>query len=251
MNQAANTKIGRFEVSKRLGEGFQGKVYLGWDPELQRKVALKLITFADGDTACPQDVVDEARIAARISHPNVIPIYEVGLFHRTPLLVFEYVDGVTLRQHLDEHGRFNEKDALSIIVRIATGLRCAHEQGIVHLDISPNNIMIDDQGRPRIMDFGLARVTAVIGKNQHGDRVFGTPRYISPEHITRKELTTATDIFSLGLLFYELLTGTPAFNHNDLRDVFKAVEEADIDWGKLQYQGLTAEIIPSCVTCCR
>lgn len=243
MNQAANTKIGRFEVSKRLGEGFQGKVYLGWDPELQRKVALKLITFADGDTACPQIVVDEARIAARISHPNVIPIYEVGLFHKTPLLVFEYVDGMTLRQHLDEHGRFNEKDALSIVVGIAAGLSCAHEQGIVHLDISPNNIMIDNQGRPRIMDFGLARVTAALEKKQHSDRVFGTPRYITPEHIMRKELTTATDIFSLGLLFYELLTGTPAFNHNDLRDVFKAVEEADIDWGKLQYQGLTAEII--------
>lgn len=243
MTTKGKTKIGRFEVSRRLGEGFQGKVYLGWDPDLERQVALKVITFADEDVVSSQDVVDEARIAAKISHPNVIPIYEVGIYHQTPLLVFEYVDGVTLAEHLRDKGAVDEKHALSIMVRIATGLACAHEQDIVHLDISPNNIMLDRQGRPRIMDFGLARTTASYERQQGNERIFGTPRYISPEHISGGELTPATDIFGLGLLFFELLAGTPAFDQQQVNDIFKAIKDVKIDWGRLQYRGLNPEII--------
>lgn len=168
-------------------------------------------------------------MAARISHPNVIPIYEVGLYGKTPLLVFEFVEGMTLKQHLREHGRFDEKEALSIMAGIAAGLSCAHEQGIMHLDISPNNIMVDKQGRSRIMDFGLARVTVAMDESQQDQRVFGTPRYITPEHLSRQELTCATDIFSLGLVFYELLVGTPAIDGKNIHDIYKAVENADID----------------------
>lgn len=243
MNQVTSTTIARFDVSKHLGEGMQGKVYLGWDPDLERQVALKVITLARGDAGYTQDVFDEARIAARISHPNVVPIYEVGMHHTSPLLVFEFVDGMTLKAYLKQHGPYGEVEALSIMVGIASGLKCAHEQGIVHLDLSPNNIMIDKEGRPRIMDFGLARMTASKNKKQHSNRALGTPRYITPEHISGKELTTASDIFSLGLLFYELLTGIPAINHNDIADILHAVETADIDWGKLQHQDLTPEII--------
>lgn len=235
--------IGRFEVHKRLGEGFQGKVYLGWDPELRRQVALKVITFADGEVLQSRDVVEEARIAASISHPNVIPIYEVGIYYEKPLLVFEYVDGLTLAEFIRKNGALDLNDALSVMVRIASGLACAHEQNIVHLDISPNNIMLDKEGRPRIMDFGLARVTETFERNQRNKRVFGTPRYISPEHLLRGDLNTTTDIFSLGLLFFELLTGMPAFDQKELEDVFRAVETVDIDWGKLQYQGFNPAII--------
>lgn len=243
MNQPTSAMIGRFEVTKRLGEGLQGKVYLGWDPNLERKVALKVITPADGDVAYSEDVVNEARIAARISHPNVVPIYEVSMYRKAPLLVFEFVDGMTLKSYLKEHGRLNEKDALSIMVRIAVGLKCAHEQGIVHLDLSPNNIMIDKEGRPRIMDFGLARVIASIDKNLYENDIAGTPRYMTPEHIAGQKLTPASDIFTLGLLLYELLTGTPAIKHKDINVIFNAVAKAEIDWGKLQHQGLTPEII--------
>jgi eukaryotic-like serine/threonine-protein kinase len=244
MNQASRNMINRFEVSKRLGEGLQGKVYLGWDPSLERQVAIKVITPANGDVAYSQDVVDEARIAAKISHPNVVPIYEVGMYHSSPLLVFEFVDGMTLKDYLKEHGRFNETDALSIMVRIAVGLKYAHDQGIVHLDLSPNNIMIDKEGRPRIMDFGLARVIASIDKNLYENDIAGTPRYMTPEHIAGKKLTPASDIFTLGLLFYELLIGTPAIKkYKDFNDIFNAIEKADIDWGKLQHLGVTPEII--------
>jgi eukaryotic-like serine/threonine-protein kinase len=243
MNQNSSTKIGRFEVSKRLGEGLQGKVYLGWDPDLERQVALKVITPVAGNATYSQDVIDEARIAAKITHPNVIPIYEVGMYQNLPLLVFEYVDGVTLKHYLKEHGHYNEKDALSIMVRVAVGIACAHEQGIVHLDLSPNNIMIDKEGRPHIMDFGLARVIASVDKIKSEKDVAGTPRYMSPEHINDNALCPASDVFSLGLVFYELLTGMPAIKHKDFDDIINAVEQADIHWGKLQHQGITPEII--------
>lgn len=243
MNQTSNTMIGRFEVTKRLGEGLQGKVYLGWDPNLERQVALKVITPVGGDEAYSQDVIDEARIAARISHPNVVPLYEVGTYRNLPLLVFEFVDGMTLKHYIKKHGRFNEKDALSIMVRIAVGIACAHEQGIVHLDLSPNNIMIDKEGRPHIMDFGLARVIASVCSIQTEKDVAGTPRYMSPELIIGKELSPASDIFSLGLVFYELLTGTPAIKHKSFDDIINAVAQADIDWGQLQHQSITPEII--------
>ena len=243
MNQTTTTKIGRFEVLRRLGAGFQGKVYLAWDPRLQRQVALKVITLSDAELTDSKDVVDEARMAASISHPNVIPIYEADMYHKLPLLVFEFVDGVTLGQYLEEHGPCSEQEALSLMLEITAGLACAHEQGIVHLDLSPNNIMIDRQGRARIMDFGLARITAAMNESYNCGRVFGTPRYITPDHIARRGYTTATDIFSLGLLFYELLTGTEAIVQSTMEDILKAIEEVDIDWAKLQFRGLTPEII--------
>ena len=243
MDQTTTPKIGRFEVSKRLGEGLQGKVYLGWDPNLERQVAIKVITPADGDIAYSQDVVDEARIAAKISHPNVVPIYEVGMYGSTPLLVFEFVDGKGLKQHLKEKGKLDEKEALSIMVRIAVGLKVAHEQNIVHLDLSPNNIMIDKEGRPRIMDFGLARVIANIDKDLYKNDIAGTPRYMSPEHVKGLNLIPASDIFTLGLVFYELLTGKQAIDKKEFDDIIAAVENADIDWGSLQHQGVTPEIV--------
>lgn len=244
MNQARNTMIDRFEVSKCLGRR-TARQSLPWlrSPELERQVALKIITSAGGDDAYSQDVVEEARIAARITHPNVIPIYEVDMYNGLPLLVFEFVDGMTPTDYLKEHGRFNEKDALSIMVRIAVGLKCAHEQGIIHLDLSPNNIMIDKESRPHIMDFGLARVIAAVDKIQDEKDVTDTPRYMTPEHIAGKELSPASDIFTLGLVFYELLTNTPAINHKDFDDIINVVAQADIGWGTLQHQGVTPEII--------
>lgn len=243
MSQNQKVKIGRFEVLERLGEGFHGKLYLCWDPELKRRVALKLITQKNGEGENPQAVVNEALMAAKITHPNVIPIYEVGIQNNIPVLVFEYVEGMTLKEYMAEHGPFEQLEALSIMVRIAVGLQCAHDQNIVHLDLSPNNFMIDPQGRPRIMDFGLARLTASIEKEEMRDKVSGTPRYMSPEHISGGALCPASDIFTLGLVFYELITGTVAISKTSLLEVFVAVENATIDWGKIQYQGIAPEII--------
>ncbi|RME33435.1 MAG: serine/threonine protein kinase [Gammaproteobacteria bacterium] len=235
--------IGRFELVRRLGEGLQGKVYLGHDRELDRKVALKVITPANGDTRVSEGIADEARIAARISHPTVVPIFEVVMLGETPVLVFEFVDGMTLREYIREHGRFGEREALSLLVRIAAGLRCAHEQGVMHLDLSPRNIMIDQEKRPRIMDFGLARLIASIETDRYRNEVAGTPRYMSPEQVAAAPLTPASDIFTLGLVFYELLTGTPAINEKGFVSIIHAVETVKIDWARLHALGVSPEVV--------
>ena len=243
MNQSTKSNIGRFKVTECLGTGMQGKVYLGKDPILERQVALKLITTEDDNLTYSEDVIAEARIAARISHPNVVPIYEVDLFQSSPLLVFEYIDGITLNKYIKEHGRFIEKEAISIMRQIADGIKCAHEKGIVHLDLSSNNIMIDKAGQPRIMDFGLAHVISATNKIQNSEIAMGTPRYMTPEHLTGRELTQASDVFTLGLLFYELLTGLPAFDHKEMSDIINATKNVKIDWGKLQHQAISNEVI--------
>lgn len=235
-------QIGRFEVRRRLGGGMQGKVYLGWDPNLEREVAIKLITPAEGDKTYSEEIIKEAKIVARIANPNVVPLYEVGMYGDMPLLVFEYVDGVSLKQYIKDKGKLDEREALSIMVRIASGLHTAHEQGIVHLDLSPNNIMIDRQLRPRIMDFGLARISAAMDAEKI-EKIMGTPRYMSPEHVAGNALTPATDIYALGLIFYECLTGQHAINQTDMDTICDAIKTAKIDWSLLQRLDVTAEVI--------
>lgn len=242
MNQVRKMQIGRFEVRKRLGGGMQGKVYLGWDPNLEREVAIKLITPAEGDKAYSEEIIKEAKIVARIANPNVVPLYEVGMYGDMPLLVFEYVDGVSLKQYIKDKGKLDEREGLSIMVRIASGLHTAHEQGIVHLDLSPNNIMIDRQLRPRIMDFGLARISAAMDAEKI-EKIMGTPRYMSPEHVAGNALTPATDIYALGLIFFECLTGQHAIHQTNMDTICDAIKTAKIDWSLLQRLDVTAEVI--------
>ncbi len=234
-------RIGRFEVLARLGRGLQGKVYLGWDPRLQRKVALKVLSEV-GQDIDSQEVVAEARIAARIAHPSVVPVFEADVYRGVPVIIFEYVDGVTLKEKLADHGPYPEADAISLLVRVAAGLKCAHEKGVVHLDISPNNILIDKDNRPHIMDFGLARLNVMTDKQPGDQTVAGTPRYMSPEHFNEAELTPATDVFALGLVCYEFLTGTPAMNQQSIAAIIAAVQAADIDWSRLQARSISPEL---------
>jgi eukaryotic-like serine/threonine-protein kinase len=239
VSQNSQTHIGRFEIKQRLGKGMQGIVYLGWDPKLERHVALKIINPADKNSEYSQAVIDEAKIAAKLSHPNLIPIYEVDMIKTSPLLIFEYVDGITLTQYLEKHGAFKEQDALSFMIDVTSGLKCAHDQKIMHLDLSPNNIMIDKEGRARIMDFGLARATF----SKTNKKLAATPRYMTPEHISRKELTPASDIFSLGLILFEMLTGSPAFPYEKYDDIVDHLALVKINWEKLQKKNISSEMI--------
>ena len=243
MTQSASAKIGRFEVQSRIGGGMQGQVYLGWDPDLERKVALKVVNLNDSaDESYVNDFVREARLAAQISHPNVVPIFEANLLRNAPVLVFEYVPGSTLRQYLKLNEVGSEQDAISLMMDIGAGMQCAHAQGIAHLDLSPNNIMIDADRKPRIMDFGLARmVTHDYARD--GGFVTGTPRYMSPEHFSSQNLSCATDVFALGLIFYELLTGEYAINAKDVNAMVGTVFKVEVDWSKLQNAGVSAELI--------
>ncbi|HQT27402.1 MAG TPA: serine/threonine-protein kinase, partial [Burkholderiales bacterium] len=144
--------IGRFQVEKLLGEGGQGRVYLAKDPHLGRQVAIKVIAV----DSISEGLLEEARIVAKLRHPNIVTLFDAGEAEGEPYLVFEYVEGVTLAQEISK-GPLPVTKAVSIALQILEGLACAHGQHILHRDIKPANIMIDGEGVPRIMDFGIAQ----------------------------------------------------------------------------------------------
>ena len=234
-------RIGRFRVVGHLGKGGQGSVFRAQDPELGREVALKIIKHHSPDPQESRRFVEEARIAAQIAHPNVIPLYDVLEHQGQTVLVFEYVQGTTLKAMLANTGGVAEDEALSIMVRIAVGLAAAHEKAIIHLDLTPNNVMMEGERRPRIMDFGLARLVAT--DETARSQFKGTPRYITPEHLTSAPLTAATDVYALGLVFYELLTGQPAREYATVAELFDAVRQGTIDWGALRDRDVSPEVL--------
>ncbi len=233
--------IGRFKAIKNLGEGAEGYVYLCWDANLEREVAIKLVTGMDDNEDYSEQIISEARMVAKIANPYVIPIFEVGMIGSMPYLVFEYIKGMTLTEHLKTQGKLAENDALMMLTKLAKGLESAHVQDIMHLDLSPGNILLDQVGNPRIMDFGLAQVNSAMDKSHQV--VKGTPRYLSPEHLSDSALTPATDIYALGLIFYEMLTGTPAIAATQIGNILDDVKTSNINWQQLQQQHTSAEVI--------
>jgi serine/threonine protein kinase len=202
-------KIGRFEVQRFLGKGSQGVVYLARDPKLDRLVAIKTIRVSSSDLKKQQELLmREAKLVSRIQHPNIIPLYEAGEDGGLLFLVFEYVDGLSLAKAIKENGAFPVREAIDLIMQILSGIQNAHDQDIIHRDLSPSNILIDKNGLPRIMDFGIS---VMIGADDSIKKdIAGTPCYMSPEHFSRRPVTPQSDIFSLGLIFYEMVLGHPA-----------------------------------------
>ncbi len=202
-------KIGRFEVIRRIGAGGQGTVFQARDPELERSVAIKLI---HSDQIAADRPPLEGQLMARLRHPNIVSVFEIGVLGSLPYLVFEYVEGVTLKTFISRRQRASVEDACALMMPILAGAAHAHEQGIVHLDLTPGNILIDRDRVPRIMDFGLARA---LGQPQPlAEHTIGSLRYMSPEHFGGGELGVHTDVFALSLVFFELLTGRPLASGN-------------------------------------
>jgi WD40 repeat protein len=206
-------RLGRYEVREIKGEGGCAAVYRGWDPELRREVAIKVpragfVADAEGQAR----LLREATSAARLRHPAIVPIYETGKQGDTAYIVFEYVPGPSLAQVLHET-RPTPRQAAQWVARIADALDYAHRSGIVHRDVKPSNILMDANGQPLLSDFGLA-FTSEGGPTltQHGD-ILGTPAYMSPEQARGRSQTVdaRTDVYSLGVLLYELLCGRVPF----------------------------------------
>jgi serine/threonine protein kinase len=202
-------QIGRFEVQEVLGKGSQGIVHLARDPRLDRNVAIKTIRVSASDLKKQQArLMREAKLVSRLQHPNVIPLYEAGEDKGLLYLVFEYVDGVSLKERIRAEGPLIVRQAIDLTMQILSGIQHAHEQGIVHRDLSPSNLLIDRNGLPRIMDFGISVIAGV--EESILKDVAGTPCYMSPEHFSNDPVTFQSDIFSLGLIFYEMVLGHPA-----------------------------------------
>ena len=198
--------IGRFEIRRELGRGAQSVVYLAWDPQLQRDVAIKTLHFGKADAGQNAALVSEALLVSKLRHPNVVPIFDAGEADGDPYLVFEYVEGRSLADVVRSDGRLPPGRAADIMRQVADALAEAHRLGIIHRDLKPSNILIDGRGTPRVMDFGIAvRVTGNATAQEKG--LSGTPYYMAPEYVTQQAVSVKNDVFAAGLILLELLTG--------------------------------------------
>ncbi len=211
--EGAPKRIGKFALLEHLGTGSFGAVYKARDTELDRTVAIKIPRA--GRAPAPQDTerfLREARNAAALRHPCIVDLYDAGQIDGTCYLVSEYIQGTTLAERLSAK-RYNPRQAAELLAQVADALEYAHKQGVIHRDIKPSNIMLDLEGRPHVMDFGLAkRASDEIHLTLEG-QVLGTPAYMSPEQAKGeiKRIDARSDIYCVGVIFYELLTGELPF----------------------------------------
>ena len=202
---------GRYRILRVLGQGGMGAVYQARDQELERIIALKVIRpeLASNPTIL-QRFKQELILARHVTHKNVIRIYDLGEGEGIRFITMEYVDGEDLRSLLRQNGKFPPEQAVEIVQQICRALEAAHAEGVIHRDLKPQNVMRDSQGRIVVMDFGLARSLEAPGMTQTGALV-GTLEYMSPEQAMGEELDQRSDLFAVGLIFYELLTGKAPF----------------------------------------
>jgi serine/threonine-protein kinase len=204
---------GRYELEHRLGRGGMSEVWGATDRELGRRVAIKLLA-PDADTA---RFDREARAIASLAHPNIVQLYDYGHDEGRPYMVLEYVPGGTLEDRLGEvDGKpLPDGETTAIAGGVAAGLAHAHARGVVHRDLKPANVLFDEEGRPKLADFGIARLAAGEGTLTEAGTVLGTAAYISPEQASGEPASPASDVYSFGVMLYRMLTGRLPFESND------------------------------------
>ncbi len=206
----------RYRMLQRIDAGGAGEVWRARDERLGREVAVKLLG-TDADEAFRERFADEARRAAQVSHPNVVTVFDEGRDDGRSFMVMEYVRGRTLRDIVAERGALPAYEAARIVAQVAAALDAAHEAGVIHCDVKPANVIVDDHGRAKLADFGIAR--AARGPGEH--ELIGTARYIAPERVLGDPPTEQSDIYSLGLVAYELLAGRPAYAELETDDLLR------------------------------
>jgi serine/threonine-protein kinase len=214
-------QLGRFEVLAEIGRGAMGIVYKAKDPMLERAVAIKTINMGldrDGAEMYEKRFYQEARAAGGLNHPNIVTVYDIGKTDTECYMAMEYIEGAELRTLLLPGKPLPVPRALSIAAQVAEGLAYAHERGVVHRDIKPANIMVPDNGAVKITDFGIARMRSSSVQTQTG-MMMGSPKYMSPEQVIGKRADHRTDIFSLGVILYEMLTGATPFTGESVNAV--------------------------------
>ncbi|MGB7847316.1 MAG: protein kinase, partial [Candidatus Acidiferrum sp.] len=209
-----------------LGRGGMGEVYRAEDLRLSQLLAIKFLPEAfSRDESALARFHSEVRVARQVSHPNVCRVFDIGDANGVPFLTMEYVDGEDLSSLIRRIGRLPEDKAAEVSRQICAGLAAAHERGVVHRDLKPSNVMLDGSGKARITDFGLAGIAAHI---QGAEVRAGTPAYMAPEQLAGKEVTIRSDIYSLGLVMFEILTGKRAHDAATLPELLKAREQGTI-----------------------
>ena len=212
--------ISRFGLVRQIGRGAQGNVFLATDPQLGRRVAIKTLTVQSTLAAdAVARLLKEARTASSLSHPNLVPVYEAGLHAGRPYVVFEYVEGRTLAELLRVDGAMPPARAVITMSQILAGVAHAHAKGVLHGDITPSNIIVTPEGVPRVTDFGISRGVWELAANAPT----GTPRYMAPEHFRNLPADLRCDVYALGVIFYEMLTGQSAVPNGEELSVINRI----------------------------
>ena len=224
--------IGRYEILSQLGRGSMGRVYLALDPHIDRKIALKVLEpFGDvppgQEDTLQNRFILEARAAGRLSHPGVVTIFDAGTDPKSDLsyIAMEWVEGPSLERLIKEQGSLPVRDSLDIVHQVALALDAAHRQGLVHRDVKPGNILLDNEGQAKVTDFGIAKL-ARLNMTMTG-WVPGTPFYMSPEQVRNEDVDGRSDLFSLGVVLYQCLTGQVPFEGDSLASITYKILEID------------------------
>ncbi len=221
-------KYGRYEIKEELGKGSMGVVYLAHDPQIDRLIALKVLR-PDRLTseAFVQRFLKEARTIGRLSHPNIVTVYDIGQDRETIFIAMELLEGDPLNKILEEREVGNE-EIISLGLQMAEALHYAHGKGVVHRDIKPSNIIVNANGRIKITDFGIAHIEDPTASMQtQAGEILGTPAYMSPEQVLSRPVDGRSDLFSLGIILYEMATGRRPFQGDSMPAVFQAVTRED------------------------
>ncbi len=227
----APQKIGKYEIQDVLGKGGMGSVYRGFDPAISRAVAIKAISKASVGADDLKHIIQrfrhEAQAVGRLVHPRIVQIYDYGEDDAVAYIVMELVNGKTLAQHLKQEVSYEIREVGEIIRQLLDGLGHAHAAGVIHRDVKPSNILINNDGRIKISDFGIARIESS-QLTQVGD-VLGTPHYMAPEQFLGIEIDQEADLFSVGVIAYELLTGRKPFTGNSAAVMHQVLNQAPAD----------------------
>jgi serine/threonine-protein kinase len=231
--------LGRYEIFKELGQGAMGSVYVGRDPAINRTVAIKTLKYGKLDRDHLPEIkkhfFQEAEAAGRLSHPNIVTIYDVGEDHDLAYIAMELINGKELTNHCKKGRLLSVKRVLKIIRSVAEALAYAHSYGVVHRDIKPANIMLLENGEVKVADFGIARFMS--SSKTSSNVIMGTPNYMSPEQVEGKIVDGRSDLFSLGIVFYEMLTGEKPFKGENINHLLYAISKVEyIPLSKLKPQ---------------
>lgn len=202
----------RYQIGETIGTGGMALVYKAKDLMLERMVAVKILRedFSE-DVAFRERFRQEAKAAANLSHPNIVTVHDFGLDQGHLFIVMEYLPGTDLKTYLQQHGRLSVSEALELMIQACQGVGFAHRAGLVHCDIKPHNMLVTPDQRLKVTDFGIARALASISPEEHHEIVWGSPHYFSPEQASGQPPSPASDVYSLGVILYEMLTGRLPF----------------------------------------
>src|SRR5437879_7710428 len=218
-----------YKILKLIAEGGMGEVYLAHDPELDRKVAIKLIKSNLKTKELLRRFRNERQILANLQHPNIARLFEAGATaDGLPFFVMEYVEGKPIDQYANEN-QLSLTDRLKLFRTVCSAITCAHQNLVIHRDIKPNNILVTAKGEPKLLDFGIAKLLGESDTHEATLSIFHamTPEYASPEQVKGEAITTASDVYSLGVLLYELLTGQRPYRvkNRQREEIAKAIRE--------------------------